>query len=75
MCESCLDAVERWLPKIDPGYRATLLLDATCYPCGNHADVETQIRELAEKTDGTLEGCIAFAERLNVRRIKLENLA
>lgn len=62
MCEACLDAVARWLPKIAAEDRREVLIGATAYPIASHNYIERQLAELAAKTDGTLGGCIAFAE-------------
>jgi len=62
VCQKCIDAVRRYLPKVLARDRAELLWGATCYPAGDPEQVEKQVRELAEKTRGTLCACLAFAD-------------
>ena len=62
ICKTCFNLIEKYLPLIEEKDRGELLMSATCYPCGSHDIVEQQILELAEKTDGTLFGCLRFAE-------------
>lgn len=37
-------------------------MSATCFPFGGPEDIERQLIELKEKTDGTLLGAIAFSD-------------
>lgn len=62
MCKLCYEAVATKLPKIPEDKRHELLVGATCYGFGDEAQVAAQLDELAEKTDGTLYGCFAFAD-------------
>lgn len=75
MCKICVENVRKILPKIDDGQFAInrLLMGATCFPFGSPGQVESQLKELAEKTDGTLKECLDFAEReLDVAMAKMK---
>ncbi len=60
MCQGCLDAVNRHYPYFTEAEICEILMSCTCYPCGTSEQVEEQLIELKEKTDGTLGGAIAF---------------
>jgi len=57
------DLVGHYLPKVPGRYRTKLLYNCTSHPCGDKKFVRQQIIRLSKETDGTLEGCIAFAQR------------
>jgi hypothetical protein len=61
MCEKCVEAVKKWYPELPEDQWDDLLMDATCFPFGSPEMVEKQLKELREKTDGTLGGAIIFA--------------
>jgi hypothetical protein len=79
MCEKCVEAVKRWYPELPENQWSGLLLGATCFPFGGPEQVEEQLKELREKTDGTLRGALKFADdemcaemdRYQDRRIRL----
>ncbi len=62
MCQQCINAVKEYLPLIADNDIGSLLISATCFPFGDAEMVERQVRELAEKTDGSLDACCAFAD-------------
>jgi len=62
MCQKCADLVQKYYPKLSDEQHGALLFNATCFPFGNPEDVERQLKELVEKTDGTLDGALAFAD-------------
>lgn len=57
------DLVGYYLPKVPGRFRTKLLYNCTSHPCGDKKFVRQQIIRLSKETDGTLEGCIAFAQR------------
>jgi hypothetical protein len=62
VCNKCLLNVARILPLV-PGERQwSLLISATAFPLASCEHTESQLQELAALTDGTYEGCVAFAE-------------
>ena len=60
MCEKCVELVNQYYPDLSEEEQGHLLMSATCFPFGDPEDVERQLKELKEKTDGTLHGAIAF---------------
>ena len=63
MCEQCALAAEWYYPNLSDEERGEILMSATCFPFGGPEDVEEQLKELIEKTDGTLMGALCFAEQ------------
>ncbi len=61
MCQKCFDAVKKYYPRLPEKHYGDLLMGATAFPFGDAETVERQLKELIEKTDGTLEGAYAFA--------------
>lgn len=57
------DLVGHYLPKIPGRLRTKLLYECTAHPCGDREYVRQQVIRLSKETDGTLEGCMAFAQR------------
>lgn len=57
------DLVGYYLPKIPGRFRTQLLYNCTSHPCGDKKFVRQQIIRLSKETDGTIEGCMAFAQR------------
>ncbi len=55
------DAIAKHLPKIKAADYGDFLMNATGYPAVGEDETLRQIEELAQKTDGTLEDCCAFA--------------
>lgn len=62
MCCVCYDNVARLLPKVPEDKRHELLMNATCFCFGSIEEVEKQLAELAEKTDGTFAAAMNFVE-------------
>jgi len=65
MCEKCVESAKKWYPKLDDKELDSLLVCGTCFPFGSPEQVDAQLQELAEKTDGTLHGALAYAEEEN----------
>ena len=61
-CQHCFEAVRQILPRIEPREQLDLLVGATAYPAAGCERVKDQLRELATATDGTLDGCLAYAD-------------
>lgn len=62
MCEKCIESVKKHFPLLDKSEYGHLLMSATCFPHGSHKLVDSQLKEAAENSDGTLGGAIAYAE-------------
>lgn len=62
MCDQCALAVEWHYPDLTDEERGELLMSATCFPFGSPEQIEAQLVELKEKTDGTLLGALGFAD-------------
>lgn len=62
MCEKCVEAVRKYFPNLSQEDYGELLMGATCFPFGPPEMVEAQLKELQEKTDGSLLGALAFAD-------------
>ena len=63
MCEKCIAAVEKHYPELSDEEGGELLISATCFPFGSPEQIEDQLIELKDKTDGTMGGAIAFAHK------------
>ncbi len=61
MCQKCVDLVKQYYPELPEDDYGDLLMSATAFPFGGPETVERQLKELREKTDGTLQGAIRFA--------------
>lgn len=57
------DIIEKYYPGLSDEEANNLLLNATCFPFGSFAQVEENLKELVEKTDGTVEGAIDFSHK------------
>lgn len=57
------DLVAEIFPAIKPRDRVKLLFNCTGHPCAGIDVVEKQLRSLAEKANGTYEGCIEASRR------------
>lgn len=62
MCQQCYDAVTKHYPTLTDEERGELLMGATAFPFCSPEHLESQLVELKEKTDGTLNGALAFAD-------------
>lgn len=63
MCQRCVEAIQRHYPHLTEQEGGELLMGATCWPMGTPEMVEKQLIELKEKTDGTLVGALAYADK------------
>lgn len=63
MCQQCIDHVRRIFPDLPEQDIGHLLLGATAFPLAQPDTIEKQLLELKEKTNGTLEGMLAFADQ------------
>ena len=51
-----------------------LLMTSTCWPFGDCDQVIGQLRKLADRTDGTLEGAMAYADAITEEAMRsIEN--
>lgn len=57
------DLVAEIFPAIKPRDRVKLLFNCTGHPCAGIDVVEKQLRSLAEKANGTYEGCVEASRR------------
>ena len=57
-----MKVVKKYFPKIKRKHYGALLMNATAFPFGSPKLILAQLKELSEKTDGTLGGAMAFAE-------------
>lgn len=55
------DIIEKYYPGLSDEEANDLLFNATCFPFGSFAQVEENLKELIEKTDGTVNGAIEFS--------------
>jgi len=62
VCDKCNELLDKYYPHLSEEDRGHLLISATCFPFGGPEDVERQLIELKEKTDGTLQGALSFAD-------------
>ena len=62
MCQQCLEAVKREYPALDTKETEELLWGATCFPFGTLEQVEQQVRDLKQNTDGSLGQALALAD-------------
>ena len=63
MCEKCVELVDKYYPSFSDQEKSDLLICATCFPFGQPEDIERQLKELVDNTDGTLDGAMSFAEK------------
>lgn len=64
MCAKCADSLDKYYPKLSIAEKNELLFAATCFPLGDHEDIERQLKELIQNTDGTLSGALDYANKL-----------
>ena len=62
MCEKCNELITKYYPDLEWEEQYDILICATCFPFGQPEDIERQLKELVEKTDGTVDGAMAFAD-------------
>lgn len=62
MCKQCQESVDRHYPHLSQEDKYQLLMGATAFPFGGPEIIEGQLVELKEKTDGSLDGALAFAD-------------
>lgn len=63
MCQKCIDAVKKHYPNLPKKDYGELLMSATAFPFGQPEYIEKQLKELKRKTDGTLDGAIAYTHQ------------
>ena len=61
MSQQTFDLVKKYYPHLSDEDLGDLLMEATCFPFGSLEQVEKNLIELIENTDGTLEGAFIFA--------------
>lgn len=64
MCQKCVDLVEKYYPSLPREQYGELLVGATCYPLGTPEEVEQNLIEALENTDGSLEGALWYSDYL-----------
>ncbi len=64
MCQKCVEAVKKYYPHLPEDKYGDLLMSATGFPFVSVEIVEEQVKKLAEKTDGTIEAAVAYANHL-----------
>lgn len=70
MCKKCIALVKKFYPDLPESDYGDLLMSATAFPFGGPEIIEEQLRELREKTDGSLWGAIAFANQELLKQAK-----
>ena len=63
MCQKCVDAVQKYYPNLPEEDWSRLLWGATAFPMGDAEQIEEQLAELIENTDGSLESALAYADK------------
>ncbi len=63
MCQQCADLMDRFYPHLDDEGKMDLLMSATAFPFAYPETLERQLKRLRKRTDGTLRGAQAFADR------------
>lgn len=63
MCQGCIDVTNRYYPHLSDEEKCELLWSATCFPFGGPEHLEPQLKRLRKRTDGTVRGAQAFADR------------
>ena len=63
MCKQCLEAVREFFPDIGDELAGELLISATAFPFGGPEIIRSQLKELRENSDGTLEGAMTYASK------------
>jgi len=62
MCHQCVEACRRLYPMIKDDQIGDFLMAVTPYPMGSPADVAAALAHVRERSDGTVEGAIAFVD-------------
>jgi len=62
MCQQCVDLVKKYYPKLNPTECGRLLMNATAFPFCPPDDLEKQLQELRENTDGTVDDALRYAD-------------
>lgn len=57
------DLARKYYPDLTDRECSDLLMGGTCFPLGDADEVEKQLKELKDNTDGTLEAGLAWAEK------------
>ncbi len=63
MCEKCVAAVQKYYPDLPEEDWSDLLWGATAFPMGSPEQIEEQLAEAKDNTDGTLEGALSYADK------------
>ena len=75
MCQQCIDVVAKHYPNLDENEVGDLLMSATSFPSGTPEEIEKQLLELKENTDGSLDAAINYAnERLLVQMDRIKEI-
>ena len=67
MCQKCIDAVKKFWPDLPENQYSDLLWNITCFPFGDHNDVLSQVKEMAEKSGCNLDKAMAIANEQTKR--------
>lgn len=62
MCERCVELLKQYYPHLSEADAGELLMGATAFPFASPEYIEKQLKELREKTDGSLHGALVFAK-------------
>lgn len=62
MCQKCLDAVKRWWPDLPKEQYGEMLWSVTCFPFGGAEQIESQIKDMAERSGCDLRAAMAIAD-------------
>jgi len=62
MCEQCSKLINKYYPSFSKQDKYELLIGATCFPFCGPETLEKQLIELKEKTDGSLDQALCFAD-------------
>jgi len=63
MCHECQSLAERYYPDLSNEDRYEVLIGATAFPFASPRTLEVQLRQLRRRTDGSLDGALAYADR------------
>lgn len=58
MCLTCWNAVTKYFPLLTRNEKDDILWSGTCYPAGCNEDVDKQLSELEQKSNGSYENAM-----------------
>ncbi len=70
MCEKCIAAVQEYYPDLPEDKWDDLLWGATAFPMGSPEQIEGQLAEMRDNTDGSLEGALSYADEIMRKAMK-----